>query len=146
MNLPYVRFRFELYDYDPNQEDLYEDKSIGELEEMISSLDNEEEDAIFAIKEKYLKLHEMYSRYRELKRPEQNSSCPDISGYKSINDQNLCLKWLHKLTDRSLRRNSTHKSFVENQKRRSLIHRSLESLNKEEAQHMKNRNKTCFVQ
>ena len=92
LNLPYVRFRFELYDYDPNQEDLYEDKSIGELEEMISSLDNEEEDAIFAIKEKYLKLHEMYSRYRELKRPEQNSSCPDISGYKSINDQNLCLK------------------------------------------------------
>ena len=47
---------------------------------MKRNLDDEEAKAVTAIEEKYLALHEMYARCKEQKRPEVNTSCPDITG------------------------------------------------------------------
>ena len=77
----FTRFRLELYDFDPNLEDSYEENSIEDLNVILNNLDREEEKEVNEIKEKYLKLHQMYLRYSQLKRPEQNSSCPDISNF-----------------------------------------------------------------
>ena len=65
----FPRIRLEIYDYDPNLGDYYENRTLEELSSILETLDNEEEGATAAIKEKYLKLKEIYSQYCELKRP-----------------------------------------------------------------------------
>jgi len=77
------RCRLELFDFDPNleeeEEDGFENTSLGELEDILRSLDKEEEEAVAVIETKYFQLHEIYSKYSQLKRPE-----PDISrAYRS---------------------------------------------------------------
>ena len=80
-NSTFVRCRLELFDFDPNleEEDGFENTSLGELEDILRSLDKEEEEAVAVIETKYFQLHEIYSKYSQLKRPELVTSSPDIS-------------------------------------------------------------------
>ena len=66
----FVRSRIELCDFDPILEDKdgLENTSLEELEEILRKIDQEEKQAVTVIKTKYHQLHEMYSKYSELKR------------------------------------------------------------------------------
>ena len=58
-------------DFDPNkEEDIFDNTSLGELEDILRNLDKEEKEAVAVVKTKYLQLHEMYSKYSQLKRPD----------------------------------------------------------------------------
>ena len=70
----FPRIRLEIYDYDPNLGDCFENRTMEELNFILKTLDKEEEAATAAIKEKYSKLKEIYSQYCELKRPQQAPS------------------------------------------------------------------------
>ena len=72
-NTDFSRIRLEIYDYDPNLEHYYESKTIEELGHILKTLDDEEEVATAALKEKYLKLKQIYSRYCELNKPPPSS-------------------------------------------------------------------------
>ena len=72
------RIRLEIYDYDPNLGDCFENRTMAELDFILKTLDKEEAAATAAIKEKYLKLKEIYSIYCDLRRPPQQEPSSKI--------------------------------------------------------------------
>ena len=71
-----------LLDHNPEEEEAnaFDNMDDGELNYILATIDMEEERELRKIKEKYFRLHHLYSRALALKRPEDNSSsCPNIS-------------------------------------------------------------------
>ena len=84
----FLRIRLEIYDYDPNLGDCFENKTMEELNYILKTLDNEEKVATAAIKEKYVKLKEIYSQYCELSRPpEQEPRNPNVPANRSASQK-----------------------------------------------------------
>ena len=70
-----------LLDHNPEDEEsnVFENMDERELKSILASIDTGEEREMKKIKEKYFRLQHLYSRALALKRPEDNSSCPNIS-------------------------------------------------------------------
>ena len=70
-----------MLDHNPEEEETnaFESMDKGELSYILATIDMEEEREMRKIKEKYFRLQHLYSRALALKRPEDNSSCPNIS-------------------------------------------------------------------
>ena len=71
-----------MLDHNPEEEEAnaFDSMDDGELNYILATIDMEEEREMRKIKEKYFRLHHLYSRALALKRPEDNSSsCPNIS-------------------------------------------------------------------
>ena len=71
-----------MLDHNPEEEETnaFDNMPEGELNYILATIDMEEEREMRKIKEKYFRLHHLYSRALALKRPEDSSSsCPNIS-------------------------------------------------------------------
>ena len=108
----------ELYDYDPNVEELPENKSIEELKYILEKMDIEEEASVARIHRKYFQLYQIYSQYLEERRSDQNFNCPASSKLEKIPTQDSKKENIPSIEETHSTEKKSHKKKKNKKKRK----------------------------